>query len=181
MNGNGSEWNVERARLLLAQMASLGELKVRDDEDDSYLDGIQARWTVMQRDEEYAGVAWTGESVLAQFLVEAPAALCWALGKLEEHDRPPTSQEAAPAEEGERPADPFAPNWKEAPVWAEYHTVDWDGTGTWWSTAGIVLGADAWYHDEGVLNRHWLSRVYDPPYERGLDWRNSLRARPNNL
>ena len=73
-------------------------------------------------------------------------------------------------------ADPFMPDWSTAPTWAVYHTIDEDGSGCWWGNAGIVLGADAWYHDADVLQHHiGDTHSYDLT---GLDWRNSLRAKP---
>lgn len=72
--------------------------------------------------------------------------------------------------------DPFWPDWDRAPEWAQYHTVDEDGQGTWWRNADIVLGPDGWYHDAKTPNRY----VDDTPRYNltGLDWQNSLRARP---
>jgi hypothetical protein len=68
------------------------------------------------------------------------------------------------------------PDWSTAPPQADYHSIDKDGQGIWWSNAGIVLGDTAWYHDEETHNRFWMDiKHYDLD---GLDWQNSLRARP---
>lgn len=76
--------------------------------------------------------------------------------------------------------DPFEPNWKRAPKYARFHTVDPDGTGTWWRKAGIILMDDAWTllferrgNESDLMQPD--SQIYDLT---GLDWRNSLRARP---
>lgn len=73
--------------------------------------------------------------------------------------------------------DPFLPDWSKVPPWVEYRTVDSDGTITWWSSAGIVIGADAWYHDPDTMGEYLMEPEVSFNLD-GLDWRNSLRARP---
>jgi len=77
--------------------------------------------------------------------------------------------------------DPYMPSeseWAAAPEWAQFHTIDNDGRGIWWRSGGIVLGDGRWYHDIDTLNsihvdeRKWIMD--------GLDWCNSLRAKPGN-
>jgi hypothetical protein len=83
-------------------------------------------------------------------------------------------------DELQRTTDPFVPDWKHAPKYALYHTVNRDGTGTWWRTSGIILMTDAWtlWRDRRDDERD-LVRPDTATYDlTGLDWRNSLRARP---
>jgi hypothetical protein len=79
--------------------------------------------------------------------------------------------------EAQQFCDLFVADWRTAPEWAMYHTVDPDGTGVWWSGEGIVLGVDGWYVDSEVVTRY--QQDTNQPYDMdGLDWHNSLRARP---
>ena len=74
-------------------------------------------------------------------------------------------------------SDPYMPDWNTAPDWANYHTIDPDGQGVWWSNAGIVLGPDGWYHDSDTIMRLVMDTTMyaiNP-----FDWQNSLRARPD--
>jgi len=73
--------------------------------------------------------------------------------------------------------DPFMPDWERAPKWALYHTIDVDGTGVWWTEADIRLSRTSWVNTGGL--RQKVVPDTASPYDMdGLDWRNSLRARP---
>jgi hypothetical protein len=77
--------------------------------------------------------------------------------------------------------DPFAVDWSTAPDDATFHVVDYLGDGAWILDAeeiGIrVVDDPPYYFQEWVIDTaEKRSRHFDLT---GLDWRNSLRARPN--
>lgn len=73
--------------------------------------------------------------------------------------------------------DPCVPNWAQAPYFADYHTIDRDGNGVWWTQSRIQLGSTQWVN-VGGLQQKVVPDTTSPYDMDGLDWRNSLRARP---
>lgn len=77
------------------------------------------------------------------------------------------------AREVEQPAaDPFMPDWSNAPEWAQWSTVNWSGEWSMWQYPPHITeiwecgSGDMITLDDAVLDMT------------GLDWRNSLRHRP---
>ena len=88
--------------------------------------------------------------------------------------------------------DAWAPDWNEAPDWAQWHTVDDEG-GWWWESCPCVgqwtdmdaegnqFERESWTFGhcewECEKNYRWLEDI-DGENTKGFDWRNSLRHRP---
>jgi hypothetical protein len=63
--------------------------------------------------------------------------------------------------------DPYQPDWSKAPEWAYIHAFDFEGNGHWY---GVKL-----YGNERYLEG--LTSPFTPPAD--LDWKKSLRVKPN--
>lgn len=72
--------------------------------------------------------------------------------------------------------DPFSPDWRFAPDWAQWHTVTPSGEGEWWENPTRAV-ADGWAPVGGGCEWMLDDDMAGIPMT-GLDWRNSLRARP---
>ncbi len=77
-------------------------------------------------------------------------------------------------------SDPFEPDWNEAPEWAEWHAVDETGDGNWMESTPDILEPNSdpgvWYVTSAYADRY-IPSDFDGDLI-GLDWRNSLRHRP---
>lgn len=83
--------------------------------------------------------------------------------------RPAAGQEVQP------PADPFMPDWSQAPRWASWSTVDWTGHWSFWQYA--PRHESIWYCGSGDMIT--LDDDGDAVLDMtGRDDRNSLRHRP---
>ena len=68
------------------------------------------------------------------------------------------------------------PDWKTAPAWAQWFTIDDDGTGWWWKTKpklNKMIGS--WAMDESLWWEIQPAGVY---LDSADDWEHSLRQRP---
>lgn len=90
-------------------------------------------------------------------------------------------------------SDPWMPrDWYNAPDWAQWHTVNADGVAEYWQNCPLVekwddidgegnsFERETWNPPEGCEwqeNWYWYPDM-DGERVKGLDWRNSLRHRP---
>jgi hypothetical protein len=59
------------------------------------------------------------------------------------------------------------PDWEDAPGWANYLAMDYDGE-WWWFERKPVMGCNLWKVDCGMSKRHGITG----------DWRTTLESRP---
>lgn len=71
--------------------------------------------------------------------------------------------------------DPYAVNWDDAPIWANWHAVDEDGEG-WWYELEPAVQKNEWLV-EGITfgeGKRSVFTGFNP------NWKESLRERPSN-
>lgn len=67
------------------------------------------------------------------------------------------------------------PNWVQAPIWANWYTIDKDGTRAWFAAKPYIHDGDAgWSSTDSA----WENAETEP-LQLGCDWRLTLRQRPS--
>lgn len=72
------------------------------------------------------------------------------------------------------------PDWNAAPEWARYYAIDADGREHWFENEPFLKPSYSWWssapHGEPTFGRS--AYVRRPPKEDAIDWRQTLRKRP---
>lgn len=75
-----------------------------------------------------------------------------------------------------------APDWSQAPSWANWYSIDKDGKAQWWEKKPCLDDRYTWWlydwdaDQGGTYHRH--EQVEWIPEKNGIDWRTTLTARP---